>query len=120
MPWTGIPEKAAGRRKDALAAEQKERELTMFEHMTETEAKEFYLKGNDKVEYVDSKYTALVDADALVLVTEWKEFRIPDFDEIKKRLKAPVIFDGRNQYDSRKMKEMGFEYYQIGAGGSSV
>jgi UDPglucose 6-dehydrogenase len=94
--------------------------ICAYDPKAETEAKEFYLKGNDKVEYVDSKYTALVNADALVLVTEWKEFRIPDFDEIKKRLKAPVIFDGRNQYDSRKMKEMGFEYYQIGAGGSRV
>lgn len=94
--------------------------ICAYDPKAETEAREFYLKGNSNVEYVDSKYTALVDADALVLVTEWKEFRIPDFDEIKKRLKVPIIFDGRNQYDSKKMKEMGFEYYQIGAGGSSV
>ena len=94
--------------------------ICAYDPKAEAEAKEFYLKGNDKVEYADSKYTALVDADALVLVTEWKEFRIPDFEEIKKLLKSPILFDGRNQYDSRKMKEMGFEYYQIGAGRNSV
>lgn len=94
--------------------------ICAYDPKAEAEAKEFYLKGNDKVEYADSKYTALVDADALVLVTEWKEFRIPDFEEIKKLLKSPILFDGRNQYDSRKMKKMGFEYYQIGAGRNSV
>ncbi len=94
--------------------------ICAYDPKAEAEAKEFYLKGNDKVEYADSKYTALVDANALVLVTEWKEFRIPDFEEIKKLLKSPILFDGRNQYDSRKMKKMGFEYYQIGAGRNSV
>jgi len=78
------------------------------------EAKECYLKGNANVEYCDSKYTTLVDADAMIMVTEWKEFRQPDFFEIKQRLKNPVIFDGRNQYDAEQLKELGFEYYQIG------
>lgn len=78
------------------------------------EAKECYLKGNANVEYCDSKYTVLVDADAMILVTEWKEFRQPDFGEIKKRLKSAVIFDGRNQYDPEAMRNKGFEYYQIG------
>ena len=50
----------------------------------------------------------------MVLLTEWKEFRAPDFGELKKLLKAPVIFDGRNQYDDEKLNAMGFEYYQIG------
>lgn len=77
-------------------------------------AREFYLQGNDKVRYCDSKYEALKDADALVLVTEWKEFRSPDFYEIQKLLKTPVIFDGRNQYDKKRMKKYGFTYYQIG------
>ncbi|NPA30231.1 MAG: UDP-glucose/GDP-mannose dehydrogenase family protein, partial [Epsilonproteobacteria bacterium] len=63
------------------------------------EAKNFYLKDNDAVTYCQSKYDALDGADAMLLVTEWKEFRSPDFDEVKKRLKAPVIFDGRNQYN---------------------
>ena len=77
-------------------------------------AQEHYLKGNDKVSYRDSKYDVLTDADALVLVTEWKEFRSPDFYEIEERLKAPIIFDGRNQYDKKRMQRYGFEYFQIG------
>ncbi|WP_353662540.1 UDP-glucose/GDP-mannose dehydrogenase family protein [Hydrogenimonas sp. SS33] len=78
------------------------------------EAKNFYLKGNDAVTYVKSKYDALDGADAMLLVTEWKEFRSPDFDEMKQRLKSPVIFDGRNQYNPAKMAKKGFEYHQIG------
>ena len=78
------------------------------------EAKECYLKGNENVEYCESKYSALMDADAMILVTEWKEFRAPDFYEIKQRLKNPVIFDGRNQYNADRLEELGFEYYQIG------
>ena len=78
------------------------------------EAQTQYLKGNDKVSYVDSKYDALKDADAVILVTEWQEFRSPDFDEIKKLLKTPIFFDGRNQFAKEKMAKMGFEYFQIG------
>jgi UDPglucose 6-dehydrogenase len=78
------------------------------------EAESFYLKGNDSVSYVDSKYTALNDADAVILVTEWQEFRSPDFDEIIKRLKHPIFFDGRNQFNKERMAEMGLEYFQIG------
>ena len=80
------------------------------------EAKECYLKGNENVEYCESKYSSLMDADAMILVTEWKEFRAPDFYEIKQRLKNPVIFDGRNQYNADRLEELGFEYYQIGVG----
>jgi len=79
------------------------------------EAESFYLKDNKNVSYVDSKYDALKDADAVILVTEWQEFRSPDFDEMKKLLKSPVFFDGRNQFDKKRMTEMGFEYFQIGA-----
>jgi len=78
------------------------------------EAESHYLKGNENVEYVDSKYTALNDADAVILVTEWQEFRSPDFDEILKRLNHPIFFDGRNQFDKERMARMGFEYFQIG------
>lgn len=78
------------------------------------EAESFYLKGNESVSYVDSKYTALNDADAVLLITEWQEFRSPDFDEIVKRLKHPVFFDGRNQFDKERMARQGFEYIQIG------
>ncbi len=79
------------------------------------DAKAFYLKGNDRVTYCDTKYEALKGADALVLVTEWKEFRSPDFYEIKAQLREPVIFDGRNQYSPKRIARYGLEYYQIGA-----
>jgi len=59
---------------------------------------------------------ALQGADALAIVTEWQEFRSPDFDFIKKTLKSPVIFDGRNLYDPAHMVEAGFSYYAIGRG----
>ena len=78
------------------------------------EAKEHYLKGIENIEYIDSKYDVLKNSDALILLTEWKEFRSPDFDEIKSLLVSPVIFDGRNQYNIFNLKEMGIEYYQIG------
>lgn len=89
-------------------------EVRAYDPKAEKEARECYLKGNEKVSYVDSKYAALKDADAMLLVTEWKEFRAPDFEEMKKELKNPVIFDGRNQYEAERLKELGFEYYQIG------
>ncbi len=78
------------------------------------EAQTHYLVGNEKVSYVESKYEALKDADALILVTEWQEFRSPDFEEMKKLLKNPVFFDGRNQFSKEKMAKYGFEYFQIG------
>ena len=78
------------------------------------EAKECYLKGIESITYADSKYEALKDADALILITEWKEFRSPDFYEIARLLKTPVIFDGRNQYDAKRVGEYGIEYHQIG------
>jgi UDPglucose 6-dehydrogenase len=78
------------------------------------EAKEHYLKDIKNVTYVASKYDVLKDSDALVLLTEWKEFRSPDFEEIKAQLKTAIIFDGRNQYNIFNLEEKGFEYYQIG------
>ena len=78
------------------------------------EAKAHYLKGVQNITYVASKYEVLKDSDALVLLTEWKEFRSPDFEEIKAQLKTPVIFDGRNQYNTFNLEGKGFEYYQIG------
>tara|TARA_B110000003_G_scaffold272896_1_gene309636 strand:+ start:835 stop:2160 length:1326 start_codon:yes stop_codon:yes gene_type:complete len=88
--------------------------IKAFDPKAVNEAKEYYLKGLEKVEYVDSKYDVLNDSDALVLLTEWKEFRIPDFEKIKSLLKNPIIFDGRNQYNALNLKEMGIEYHQIG------
>ena len=78
------------------------------------EAQHYYLKGLENIEYVVSKYEVLKNADALVLLTEWKEFRSPDFEEIKSQLQNPIIFDGRNQYNAFNLEEKGFEYYQIG------
>lgn len=70
--------------------------------------------NSDKIKYCESKYEVLDDADALVLITEWKEFRSPNFDIIEDKLKNKLIFDGRNQYDYDSLKEDGFTYYQIG------
>ena len=68
----------------------------------------------NKIEYCKNAYDAVIGADALLLVTEWNEFRRPDFDKIKSLLKNPVIFDGRNQYNAPRLLEKGFTYYQIG------
>ena len=64
--------------------------------------------------YCDDAYDAIRGADALVIVTEWNEFRNPDFDLIRERLKQPLIFDGRNIYDLSVMSRRGFEYHSIG------
>ena len=69
---------------------------------------------DNKIEYVDSAYQAVENADALLLLTEWNEFRRPDFDKIKQLMKTPTIFDGRNQYNGERLIENGFEYYCIG------
>jgi len=79
-------------------------------------AQEFWLKDLKGIEYCDNKYDTLNDSDAMLLITEWKEFRSPDFYEIKKRLKQPIIFDGRNQYSREILSQLKFEYYQIGVG----
>ena len=68
----------------------------------------------DKITYANSSYEALENTDALLLLTEWNEFRRPDFDKIKKLLKTPIIFDGRNQYSRKSLEESGFTYFSIG------
>jgi len=68
----------------------------------------------DVVEYSKDQYEALIDADALLLTTEWKEFRLPNYNVMKKLMNHPVIFDGRNIYDIAEMKSNGFKYYCIG------
>ncbi|WP_299714657.1 UDP-glucose/GDP-mannose dehydrogenase family protein [uncultured Tenacibaculum sp.] len=78
------------------------------------EAKHFYLKEINDIAYFESKYEVLKDSDALILLTEWKEFRSPDFDEIKNQLKQPIIFDGRNQYIAYNLQQKGIEYHRIG------
>lgn len=77
-------------------------------------AKEAYKIFGDKIEYVKKQYDALEGADALVIVTEWNEFRRPDFDKIKSLLNQPIIMDGRNLFDPKKMAQMGFTYEGIG------
>ncbi|HMU10443.1 MAG TPA: UDP-glucose/GDP-mannose dehydrogenase family protein [Ferruginibacter sp.] len=71
------------------------------------------LLGN-RIHFAERQYDALADADALVIATEWSEFRTPDFDNIIRLLKNKVIFDGRNLFDLSKMEEMGFHYESVG------
>lgn len=76
------------------------------------ESAKFYFQ--DKITYSKNSYDALISADALLVLTEWNEFRRPDFEKMKTLMKTPIIFDGRNQYDMQKMLEAGFEYQQVG------
>ena len=78
-----------------------------------SEEAKFYFQN--KITYAKNSYEALENADALILLTEWNEFRRPDFDKIKELLNNPVIFDGRNQYNGSKLVEKGFDYTCIGA-----
>ena len=66
------------------------------------------------LEYGHDEYSALIGADALLLVTEWHQFRYPDFQTILRNLRQPVIFDGRNQFEPSQMRDLGFTYYSIG------
>ena len=68
----------------------------------------------ETITYAKDEYDALVDADALLLVTEWPEFRVPNFNVVSKLLKNKVIFDGRNIYDREELQELGYTYYGIG------
>ena len=68
----------------------------------------------DKIEYGKDPYDVLIDADAMLMITEWPEFRIPNFSVMEKLMKDKVIFDGRNIYDPEEMEEAGFTYYSIG------
>ena len=88
--------------------------IKVYDPKAVNEAKEYYLKGVQNITYVTSKYDVLKDSNALVLLTEWKEFRFPDFDKIRSLLKSPIIFDGRNQYISYDLENIGLEYYRIG------
>jgi UDPglucose 6-dehydrogenase len=70
----------------------------------------------DRLTYCDRPYGAVEGADGLIIVTEWQEFRNPDFEVIRRLLKKPVIFDGRNIYETKQMESVGFTYYGIGRG----
>jgi UDPglucose 6-dehydrogenase len=75
-------------------------------------AREWYL--GDRIEYAGDEYAALAGADALIVITEWLQYRRPDWQRIKVALAAPIVFDGRNLYDPARMRRYGFEYYPIG------
>lgn len=75
---------------------------------------ETHRRIGDKIEYTKDPYEAAMDADALMLVTEWTEFRFPNWSVIKRLLKKPVIFDGRNIFDRKELQSLGFDYYCIG------
>ncbi|MCB5230439.1 MAG: UDP-glucose/GDP-mannose dehydrogenase family protein [Candidatus Cloacimonas sp.] len=87
--------------------------IQAYDPIAMTEAKRVFA-GNDKITYTENSYDAAQNADALLLITEWHQFRYPDFARIKEALKTPVIFDGRNQYDPDEMKKLGFTHYSIG------
>jgi UDPglucose 6-dehydrogenase len=88
--------------------------IQAFDPKAMEEAQHFYLKDTPNVKYTSNKYEALENAHAMILLTEWKTFRAPDFDAIKTALQDPIVFDGRNQYSDIEMQKRGFEYYQIG------
>ncbi|HNW25860.1 MAG TPA: UDP-glucose/GDP-mannose dehydrogenase family protein [Candidatus Gastranaerophilaceae bacterium] len=85
--------------------------IVAFDPKAMETAKEYF--GN-KISYAKNAYEALKNADCMLLLTEWNEFRRPDFDKVKELLKTPLIFDGRNQYDKKRLKARGIEYFCIG------
>ena len=84
--------------------------IIVYDPQAKESAKKIF---GDKIEYGDASYSILSNADALILLTEWNEFRNPDFERIKSLMKKPIIFDGRNQYDRKYLGTLGFEYYQV-------
>jgi len=87
--------------------------ITAYDPVAMEEGKKVFA-GEPGVRFATSTVDALDGADALIIVTEWKEFRSPDFDDMKKRMKSPVVFDGRNLYDPVMMQEAGIEYFSMG------
>ena len=87
--------------------------ITAYDPVAMDEAKRIF-KDEKHLSFVDTQDDALKNADALIIVTEWTEFRSPDFALIKSSLKAPFIFDGRNLYDPKAVRALGFEYFPIG------
>jgi len=87
--------------------------ITAYDPVAMDEAKRIF-KDEKHLSFVDTQDDALKNADALIIVTEWTEFRSPDFALIKSSLKAPFIFDGRNLYDPKAVRSLGFKYFPIG------
>lgn len=77
-------------------------------------AKKYYFKDKKGVKCSENKYDALNNVQSLILLTDWKEFKSPDFEEMGKRMSSKIIFDGRNQFNKEILEDMGFKYYQIG------
>jgi len=96
------------------ALTEKGAKINAYDPKAMDEARNHYFNDNDSIKYADGKYSVLSGADALILITEWKEFRSPDFEEIEAKMKNKIIFDGRNQYNAAYLEELGFEYHQIG------
>jgi UDPglucose 6-dehydrogenase len=86
--------------------------VTAFDPEAIEECKHMHL--GDKIKYASNPMEALDAADAMILITEWNEFRRPDFDEVKSRMNSPVIFDGRNIYSRKTLTGLGFTYYGMG------
>ncbi len=87
--------------------------ITAYDPVAMPEARHIY-QAESRVRFADSPMAALAGTDALAIVTEWKEFRSPDFQRIKQVLRTPAIFDGRNLYDPAEVRQNGLEYYPIG------
>lgn len=87
--------------------------ITAYDPVAMDEAKRIF-KDEKHLSFVDTQDDALKNANALIIVTEWTEFRSPDFSFIKSSLRAPFIFDGRNLYDPKVVRALGFEYFPIG------
>ncbi len=88
--------------------------LRVYDPEAMDEAKKYLQDVDGELTYCRKSYEALEDADGLVLVTEWNEFREPDFEKIRELLREPVIFDGRNIYNPDKLKKLGFTYFGVG------
>ena len=91
--------------------------VNAYDPKANDEAKKYLNDHQNSINYFDNKYHALENVDALFLVTEWKEFRSPDFHKMKDLMSKPIIFDGRNQYSLESMDKLNFDYYQIGVKG---
>jgi UDPglucose 6-dehydrogenase len=87
--------------------------VTAYDPVAMPEARHIY-EGDARVSFAESAMQAVEGADALVIMTEWKAFRSPDFAELKRTLKSPVIFDGRNLYEPAVVSAQGLEYHAIG------
>ena len=91
--------------------------VNAYDPKAKEEAKKYLNSYQNSIYYFDNKYQVLENVDALFLVTEWKEFRSPDFHKMKELMNQPIIFDGRNQYSLESMEKLDFDYQQIGVKG---